>query len=204
MTARRVIARWPGRALAFLVQIARAFRLAGLVPAHVVAAPLVSVVFWQRRMRAADNRCAPTIPGPLAAAVLHDGPSVAGGAQGAPPLSDPIQGNPGEALALLDTAHAAVIQDRVEQAHALAEIGFQAFRGGDFAHAETQFRRAIVLVSATDAPYLRAALHHSLADALLQQGKNPSEAERHAALALSLRCTLLARIRAGLPSPLSE
>jgi hypothetical protein len=127
------------------------------------------------------------------------------------------QGNPEETLALLDTAHtqAAAIRDQVEQARALAEIGFHALRGGDFAQAEARFRRAIVMVSATDAPYLRAALHHSLADALLQQGKNPSEAERHAALAFSLRWnqesrlaqddrSLLTRIRAGLPSPLSE
>ncbi len=434
-TARSVLARRPGRALAFLVQIARAFRLAVLVPAHVFTAPLVSVVFWQRRTRAAGNRRAPT-RSPFAPAGLPAAPMGVASSRGgsAPPLDEPgtalavrpsvewvavgpdfrppqyaamfarlqhppgskvfdlrtatviemelfeqlghawraptgtvprlailvryenwvalrhvaacklrptltgagvelelfygqqlgslaawftegrvyhdhlpevlewlrtqwrrsttwplvlsttemlihataavdaapdmliqlsaialsfdgpdavvlgaqhasaalawvgtapsaarcralravaiariHQGNPGEALALLDTAYkqAAAIRDRVEQARALAEIGFQALRGGDFAYAETRFRRAIVLVSATDAPYLRAALHHSLADALHQQGKNPSEAERHAALALSLRWnqesrlaqddrTLLSRIRAGLPSPASE
>jgi tetratricopeptide (TPR) repeat protein len=101
---------------------------------------------------------------------------------------------------------AMVIQDPIEEASALADLGFHALRRGHAARAEVRFRSAIALLSADGSAYLLAALHHSLADALYQQDKQDG-AEHHAQAALSLRWdpesslaardrVLLARIRA--------
>ena len=119
------------------------------------------------------------------------------------------QGDTEVALALLDTAIASAIMigDRVEEATAIAEIGFHALRNGHFARAEDRFRCALALLSADDLPYLRATLHHHLALALHKQHKDADEAEYHATTALALRWdrssrrasedgALLARIRA--------
>lgn len=101
---------------------------------------------------------------------------------------------------------AMVIQDRIEEASALAELGFHALRSGRLSRAEVSFRSAIALLSADGSACLLATLHHSLADALYQQDKQDG-AEHHAHAALSLRWDqeaslaardrlLLARIRA--------
>jgi hypothetical protein len=112
-------------------------------------------------------------------------------------------------LALLDKAIASaiMIEDRVEEATAIAEIGFHALRSGHFARAEDRFRGAVALLSADELPYLRATLHHHIARALHEQRKDADEAEFHATTALALRwdkssrlagedCALLAQIRA--------
>jgi tetratricopeptide (TPR) repeat protein len=89
-------------------------------------------------------------------------------------------------LAAVITA-AAVIQDRSDEATALAEIGFHALRSGRFARAETGFRRALALLTTEDLPYLRATVHHHLALALCEQSKDPEEAAQQAGAALELR-----------------
>jgi tetratricopeptide (TPR) repeat protein len=120
-----------------------------------------------------------------------------------------ILGETEAALAWLDEAInvAALIRDPLEEASALADVGAYALRRGHFAHAEARFRGALALLSADFLPYLRATLHHQLANALHEQRKTPDEAERHASEALALRWdpesrlaredrALLARIRA--------
>jgi tetratricopeptide (TPR) repeat protein len=112
-------------------------------------------------------------------------------------------------LAHLETAitAAVLINDPIEEASALHQIGFHAFSGRHFARAEDRFRRAIGVLSAADSPYLLATLYHGLAAALDAQRKNDEEAERHASAALELRWdkdsrlahddrALIARIRA--------
>lgn len=91
-------------------------------------------------------------------------------------------------LALLGTAitTAMVIQDPIEEASALHQIGAHALGGKHFARAEVLFRRALALESGTDAPDLRATLHHDLATALEAQGKH-DDAEHYATAALDLR-----------------
>jgi hypothetical protein len=92
-------------------------------------------------------------------------------------------------LALLETAitTAAVLRDPIEEASALAEIGFHALRRGHVARAEARFRTALALLSPDGPAYLRAKLHHDLALALHTQRKDSEEAERHATTALGLR-----------------
>lgn len=92
-------------------------------------------------------------------------------------------------LALLETAitTAAVLRDPIEEASAVAEIGFHALRRGHIARAEARFRAALALLSTDGPAYLRATLHHDLALALHTQRKNAEEAERHATAALGLR-----------------
>jgi tetratricopeptide (TPR) repeat protein len=93
------------------------------------------------------------------------------------------------ALALLVTAMNAAteLQDPIELASGLAEIGRLALRRGQAAHGEARFRDALTLLSTDGPAELRAALHHGLALALHAQRKNPDEAERHATTALRLR-----------------
>jgi tetratricopeptide (TPR) repeat protein len=92
-------------------------------------------------------------------------------------------------LALLETAitTAAVLRDPIEEASALAEIGFHALRRGHVARAEARFRTALELLPPEGPSYLRATLHHDLALALHTQRKDAEEAERHATAALGLR-----------------
>jgi tetratricopeptide (TPR) repeat protein len=92
-------------------------------------------------------------------------------------------------LALLQTAitTAAMLRDPIEEASALADLGFHALRRGHAARAEVRFRAALELLSSADPPYLRATLHHDLALALHAQRKEADEAEHHATIALSLR-----------------
>jgi tetratricopeptide (TPR) repeat protein len=92
-------------------------------------------------------------------------------------------------LALLQTAitNAAMLRDPIEEASALADLGFHALRRGHSARAEARFRAALELLSAADPAYLRAMLHHDLALALHLQGKDADEAEYHATTALRLR-----------------
>jgi len=117
-------------------------------------------------------------------------------------------------LALLETAirNATVLRDPIEEASALAEIGFHMLQRGYHARAETRFRAALALLSDDDPGYLRATLHHDLALALVEQGAAPDEAELHVTVALKLResprsqlasedIALIARIRAQRASP---
>ena len=91
-----------------------------------------------------------------------------------------------KALAPLDTpiVMAAMTEDRIEEAGALAEQGLHALRRKLFALAEARFRAALALLSADDLPYLQASLRHYLALALHAQRKD-NEAEHHAAAALA-------------------
>jgi len=120
-------------------------------------------------------------------------------------------------VALLETAFntATVLGDPIEQASALAEIGFHLLRRGYHARAETRLRVALALLSDDDPAYLRATLHHDLALALVEQGREPDEAELHVTAALNLRespssqlasedIALIARIRAQRASPPSQ
>jgi hypothetical protein len=77
-------------------------------------------------------------------------------------------------LMLLETAitTAAVLRDPIEEASALAEIGFHALRRGHAARAEIRFRAALDLLPAEGPRYLRATLHHDLALALHMQRKD--------------------------------
>jgi hypothetical protein len=119
------------------------------------------------------------------------------------------QGQPRAALALLDSATkaAAALQDPIEEASALAEIGFHELQRGHHACSEGRFRAALALLSDDGPTYLRATLHHALALALLEQRKDAQQAEHHANTALGLRwdrrsqlasedIALIARIRA--------
>jgi len=119
------------------------------------------------------------------------------------------------ALELLETVitTAVLIEEPIEEASALAEIGLHALHGGHLRRAEARFRRAIEILAVSTSPTLRATLHHCLADTLHQQHEN-DEAARHAAAALALRWNkesrgadedrgLLARIHAAQPSQLS-
>jgi len=123
------------------------------------------------------------------------------------------RGEADDALQSLDTAVtiATVIGDRVEGASALGEIGLHAMRARQVARAERRFRRAVALLTDEDPPYLRAMLHHQLARALHEQGKDGDEAAQHASAALALRWdpgsrlasddrALLAAIEAGRPA----
>lgn len=93
------------------------------------------------------------------------------------------------ALALLNTATqtATALQDPIEEASALAEIGFHAIRCGQHARAEARFRAALALLGKDGPAYLRATLHHALAVALVEQCKDAEQAEHHATAALGLR-----------------
>jgi tetratricopeptide (TPR) repeat protein len=119
------------------------------------------------------------------------------------------QGQREAALALLDTAikTAAVLQDPIEEASALSEIGIHEFQCGHHARSEARFRAALTLLPGDGPAYLRATLHHALALALVEQGKDAEQAEYHASTALGLRwdrgsqlasedIALIARIRA--------
>jgi hypothetical protein len=99
-------------------------------------------------------------------------------------------------LALLSTAitTAMVVQDPIEEASALHQIGAHALGGKHFARAEVLFRRALALVSDTDAPDLRATLHHDLAIALDAQDMRDDDAEHHATAALDLRSDKESRV----------
>jgi hypothetical protein len=99
-------------------------------------------------------------------------------------------------LALLGTAitTAMVIQDPIEEASALHQIGAHALGGEHFARAEVLLRRALALVSDTDAPDLRATLHHDLAIALDAQGTRDDDAAHHATAALDLRSDKESRV----------
>lgn len=70
-------------------------------------------------------------------------------------------------------------------ASALCQSGLCVLNHGDYAGAERRFRRAIELLTSTHRQQLRALAHHSLAVALMHQGKD--EAEHHARAALALR-----------------
>jgi hypothetical protein len=93
------------------------------------------------------------------------------------------------ALALLVTAMntATKLQDPIELASGLADIGFHALRRGHAAHGEARFRDALTLLSTEGPADLCATLHHGLALALHAQRKDPDKAERHATTALRLR-----------------
>lgn len=119
------------------------------------------------------------------------------------------RGQPKAALALLNTAikAAAVLQDPIEEASALAEVGIHELQCGHHARSETRFRAALALLSDDGPAYLRATLHHVLALVLLEQHKDAEQAEHHANIALGLRwdrgsqlasedIALIARIRA--------
>jgi len=99
------------------------------------------------------------------------------------------RGKTEDGLALLDKAitTAAVLQDPIEEARALAMIGFEALRLGHYACAEDRIRTALALLFTGKPRWLRAMLHHDLARALLEQHKDLDEAELHAAIALRLR-----------------
>lgn len=92
-------------------------------------------------------------------------------------------------LALLVTAMntATELQDPIELASGLAEIGFHALRRGHAAYSEARFRDALTLMSTGGPADLCATLHHGLALALHAQRKDPDKAERHATTALRLR-----------------
>jgi len=118
------------------------------------------------------------------------------------------------ALALHEMAIsvAVVIGDRIEEATAIAEIGFHVLRSGHHARAEARFRTAIGLLRDDEAPYLRATLHHAIAAILHHRLGHGTEAERHAVAALTLRWSpesqlaaadrmLLDRIRARRSDP---
>ena len=97
------------------------------------------------------------------------------------------RGDAASALQLLESATtiATVIGDRIEAASALAEIGHHALQTRHFTRAERWLRRAIALTTDRDPPDLRAALHHHLARALHEQGKDGDEAAHRARAALA-------------------
>ena len=91
-------------------------------------------------------------------------------------------------LATLDQAivMAAAAHDAATGASALCQSGMFALNHGDDASAERRFREAIGLLSPPiRRPQLLALAHHSLAIALMHQGKG--DAEHHAQTALALR-----------------
>lgn len=125
-----------------------------------------------------------------------------------------IKGDPEVGLAFLEMAitMSVMLNNRVEEARTLHQIGFHALNCGHFARAEDGFRRAIGLLSDHYSLHLQATLHHDLAIALHAQSKN-EDAEHHATEALALRWSressraledraLIARIRASRPAQL--
>lgn len=118
------------------------------------------------------------------------------------------QGQTAAGLRLLDQAiaTAAAAKTPAVGASALCQSGLYALNHGDYAVAERRFRDAVDLLSSTPRRHLLALAHHSLAVALMHQGKG--EAEHHATAALALRSdvdshlaeedrVLLSRLREG-------
>jgi len=98
------------------------------------------------------------------------------------------QGQSAAGLALLDQAiaMAAAVNEPMIGASALCQSGLSALHHGDYPKAEGQFRRAIDLLSPlTWRPDLLAVAHHSLALALMYQGR--TDAVHHVRTALTLR-----------------
>jgi ATP/maltotriose-dependent transcriptional regulator MalT len=100
------------------------------------------------------------------------------------------QGKIAAGLRLLDQAiaTAAAAKAPAVGASALCQSGLYALNHGEYAVAERRFRDAVELLSSTSRRHLLALAHHSLAVALMHQGKG--EAEHHATTALTLRSDL--------------